>query len=142
MAGHGRRVGPASPGGGVDLQERPPAIRLGVPQGGQRPLADSVEASTASSDGATWRSVRPRVGGMGSLGHLAQPKVGQPVVVRTAISDFRQQQRIHLNDFAGLSTVAENAAYTNLAWGDSRESYLPAKRGNLVVVTLESIVND
>ena len=62
-------------------------------------------------------------------------------MVRTSISDFKQQQRIHLNDFAGLSTVAENTAYTNLAWGDRRESYTPAKRGNLVVVTLESIVN-
>ncbi|HEY3081168.1 MAG TPA: hypothetical protein VGM69_14845 [Chloroflexota bacterium] len=72
----------------------------------------------------------------------AQPKWWQPIVVRTSISDFKQQQRIHLNDFGGLSTVAENTAYTNLAWGDRRESYTPAKRGNLVVVTLESIVND
>ena len=63
-------------------------------------------------------------------------------MIRTAISDFKQQQRIHLNDFAALSTVAENAAYTNLAWGDTRETYTPAKRGNLVVVTLESIRND
>ena len=63
-------------------------------------------------------------------------------MVRTVISDFKQQQRIHLNDFASLSTVPENAAYTSLAWGDTRETYTPAKRGNLVVVTLESIRND
>jgi hypothetical protein len=74
--------------------------------------------------------------------YAAQPKWWQPLVIRTVISDFKQQQRIHLNDFASLSTVAENAAYTNLAWGDTRETYTPAKRGNLVVVTLESIRND
>jgi hypothetical protein len=74
--------------------------------------------------------------------YAAQPKWWQPLVTRNAISDFKQQQRIHLNDFASLSTVAENGAYTNLAWGDTRETYTPAKRGNLVVVTLESIRND
>src|SRR5260221_12476715 len=74
--------------------------------------------------------------------YQAQPKWWEPLVVKTAIGDFKQQQRIHLNDFASLSTVAENAAYTNLAWGDTRETYTPGKRGNLVVVTLESIVND
>jgi hypothetical protein len=74
--------------------------------------------------------------------YAAQPKWWQPLVIRTVISDFKQQQRIHLNDFASLSTVAENGAYTSLAWGDTRETYTPAKRGNLVVVTLESIRND
>lgn len=74
--------------------------------------------------------------------YAGQPKWWEPLVVKTGIADFRQQQRIHLNDFAALSTVGENAAYTNLAWGDSRETYTPAKRGNLVVVTLEMIVND
>lgn len=74
--------------------------------------------------------------------YAAQPKWWEPLVVKTAIADFKQQQRIHLNDFAALATVAENAAYTNLAWGDTRETYIPAKRGNLVVVTLEMIVND
>lgn len=74
--------------------------------------------------------------------YQTQPKWWQPIVVKASIGDFKQQQRIHLNDFAALSTVAENAAYTNLAWGDVRETYSPAKRGNLVVVTLESIVND
>ena len=74
--------------------------------------------------------------------YAAQPKWWEPLVVKTGIADFKQQQRIHLNDFAALSTVSENAAYTNLAWGDTRETYTASKRGNLVVVTLEMIVND
>jgi hypothetical protein len=53
-------------------------------------------------------------------------------VIRTVISAFKQQQRIHLNDFASQSAAPENDAYTTLAWGDTRETYTPAKRGNLV----------
>ena len=74
--------------------------------------------------------------------YAAQPKWWYPIVRRVAISDMKQQNRILLNDFASLGSVSENAAYTNLAWGDTRENYTPAKRGNLVVVTLEAILND
>jgi hypothetical protein len=74
--------------------------------------------------------------------YRGQPKWWQPFVVKSSVSDFKEQHRIHLNDFASLATVAENGAYTNLKWGDTREKYTPAKRGSLVVVTFESIVND
>jgi hypothetical protein len=47
-----------------------------------------------------------------------------------------------LNDFASLATVNENDAYANLAWDDAKETYTPAKRGNIVYVTLETIIND
>ncbi|HET7767703.1 MAG TPA: Mu-like prophage major head subunit gpT family protein, partial [Chloroflexota bacterium] len=58
------------------------------------------------------------------------------------LANFKSQDRVRLHDFSSLSTVAEGAAYTNLAWDDSREAYAPAKRGNLVVVTREAILND
>jgi hypothetical protein len=60
----------------------------------------------------------------------------------TPLANFRSQDRVRLHDFSSLSTVAEGAAYTNLAWDDSREAYAPAKRGNLVVITREAILND
>ena len=78
---------------------------------------------------------------------LVQDYEGQPqdwrrfCVVR-AIKDFKSQDRIRLFDFASLSTVAEGAAYTNLAWDDAKEAYTPAKKGNMVVVTREAILND
>ncbi len=78
---------------------------------------------------------------------LVQDYAGQPqdwrrfCVVR-AIRDYKSQDRIRLHDFGSLSTVAEGAAYTNLPWDDSRETYSPAKKGNLVVVTREAILND
>jgi hypothetical protein len=62
--------------------------------------------------------------------------------VRIPISNMQTQNRILLADFAALSAVAENGAYANLAWADSKETWTPAKKGNLVYVTLEMILND
>ena len=56
--------------------------------------------------------------------------------------DFKAQDRVKTHDFASLATVNEGAAYQNLSWDDRKESYTPAKRGNLVVVTRETILND
>ena len=74
--------------------------------------------------------------------YRGQPRWWGPVVSRTSIRDMKDQTRVLLNDFAALSTVAENGAYTNLAWGDTKETYTPGKKGNLVTVTLEMIMND
>jgi hypothetical protein len=63
-------------------------------------------------------------------------------VIKVPVMDMKQQHRLRLNDFAALSSVSENGAYTNLAWGDARENYTPTKFGNLVVVTLETFLND
>lgn len=74
--------------------------------------------------------------------YAAQPKWWKPIVVETPVRDMKEQERIRLNDFASLSSVSENGAYTNLAWDDAKETYTPAKRGNIVYVTLETIIND
>ncbi|MBI2952805.1 MAG: Mu-like prophage major head subunit gpT family protein [Chloroflexi bacterium] len=66
----------------------------------------------------------------------------RPFVSVSSIKDMRTQTRVLLNDFAALATVNENGAYANLAWGDSAETYTPTKRGNLVTITLEMIMND
>lgn len=48
-----------------------------------------------------------------------------------------------LNDFASLTEIAtENTAYSNLAWDDAAETYTPVKHGNIVYITLETIIND
>ena len=72
----------------------------------------------------------------------AQPQDWKKFCVIRSIRDYKPQYRVLLHDFAALGTVNENAAYTNLAWDDTRETYTPAKRGNLVVVTREAILND
>ncbi len=71
-----------------------------------------------------------------------QPQDWRRFVTIRALRDFKAQDRIRLHDFASLSTVSEGSAYTNLAWDDTRETYAPVKKGNLVVVTREAILND
>jgi hypothetical protein len=74
--------------------------------------------------------------------YQGQPQDWRRFCTIRAIRDFKTQDRIRLFDFSSLSTVAENATYPNLPWDDARETYTPAKRGNLVVVTREMILND
>ncbi len=72
----------------------------------------------------------------------AQPKWWRPLVSVVNLRDMRQQTRVLLNDFGALAPVAENQAYNNVAWGDTEETYNVGKRGNLVYVSMESIIND
>ncbi len=58
------------------------------------------------------------------------------------IKDFKQQTRVRLGSFGSLSTVAEDTAYTTISPQDSAATYVPTKRGNLVTVSRETIVND
>ena len=74
--------------------------------------------------------------------YQGQSRWWEQVCVRVGLSDMRTQTRVLLNDFASLATVAENGAYQNAAWGDTKETYTPGKRGNLVYVTMETIIND
>ncbi|MGH2356199.1 MAG: Mu-like prophage major head subunit gpT family protein, partial [Chloroflexota bacterium] len=74
--------------------------------------------------------------------YAGQPQDWRKFSVIRALRDFKSQDRIRLHDFGSLSTVAEGAAYTNLPWDDAKEAYAPTKKGNLVVVTREAILND
>ena len=74
--------------------------------------------------------------------YQAWPSEWQKFTTITAIKDFKQQDRIRLGAFGSLSTVAEDAAYTTLTLSDTRAIYTPTKRGNLVQVTRETIIND
>jgi hypothetical protein len=74
--------------------------------------------------------------------YQAWPSEWQKFSTITAIKDFKQQDRVRLGNFGSLSTVAEDAAYTTLTVTDVRAIYTPTKRGNLVQITRETIVND
>ena len=74
--------------------------------------------------------------------YQAWPSEWQKFCTTAPIRDFKQQDRIRLGAFGSLSTVAEDAAYTTISLSDTRATYTPAKRGNLVAVTRETIVND
>jgi hypothetical protein len=74
--------------------------------------------------------------------YQAWPAEWQKFCVIAPIKDFRQQSRVRLGAFGSLSTVAEDTAYTSITLTDSAAVYVPTKRGNLVTVSRETIVND
>ena len=74
--------------------------------------------------------------------YQAWPSEWQKFVTITPIKDFRLQSRIRLGAFGSLSTVNEDTAYTTISLSDTQATYSPGKRGNLVAVTRETIVND
>ena len=74
--------------------------------------------------------------------YQAWPAEWQRFVTISPIKDFKQQTRVRLGAFGSLSTVAEDTAYTTISLTDTAATYVPTKRGNLVTVSRETIVND
>jgi hypothetical protein len=58
------------------------------------------------------------------------------------VRDFKQQSRVRFGAFGSLPIVAEDTAYTAVTLTDSAATYVPQKRGNLVTVSREVIIND
>jgi len=74
--------------------------------------------------------------------YQAWPAEWQKFVSIVPIKDFKQQTRVRLGAFASLPIVAEDSTYTTLALQDSASTYVAQKRGNLVSVSRETIIND
>ncbi|HEU0001976.1 MAG TPA: Mu-like prophage major head subunit gpT family protein [Ktedonobacteraceae bacterium] len=74
--------------------------------------------------------------------YQAWPAEWQRFVTIAPIKDFKQQTRVRLGAFGSLSTVAEDTAYSTISLTDTAATYVPTKRGNLVTVSRETIVND
>ncbi len=74
--------------------------------------------------------------------YQAWPAEWQRFTVITPIKDFKQQTRVRLGAFGSLSTVAEDTAYSTISLTDTAATYVPAKRGNIVTVSRETIIND
>ena len=58
------------------------------------------------------------------------------------IRDFKQQTRVRFGAFGSLPIVAEDTAYSTVSLADSAATYVAQKRGNLVTVSREVIIND
>ncbi len=74
--------------------------------------------------------------------YQAWPAEWQKFVTIAPIRDFKQQTRVRLGAFNSLSIVPEDSAYTTQTLQDSAATYVPQKRGNIVSVTRETIIND
>lgn len=70
------------------------------------------------------------------------PAEWQKFCTITPIRDFKQQTRVRLGAFGSLPLVAEDTAYTTVSLTDTAATYVPQKRGNLVTVSREAIIND
>src|SRR5581483_7810634 len=114
------------------------ALVTGVVQPELSIVREANEVTTAVLNQALLNSMTKRL----IADYAGQPQDWRRFCTVVAIRDFKSQDRVRLFDFGSLSTVAEGAAYVNLAWDDAKESYTPQKRGNTVVVTREAIIND
>ena len=74
--------------------------------------------------------------------YQAWPAEWQKFVTIVAIRDFKQQSRVRLGAFGSLPVVAEDTPYSAVTLTDSAATYVPQKRGNLVTVSRETIIND
>jgi len=74
--------------------------------------------------------------------YQAWPAEWQKFVTIAPIRDFKQQTRVRLGAFASLPVVPEDSAYTAVTLQDSAATYVPQKRGNIVSVSRETIIND
>ena len=74
--------------------------------------------------------------------YQAWPAEWQKFTTIAPIRDFKQQTRVRMGHFGSLSIVPEDSAYTTLTLQDGAATYVPQKRGNIVTVSRETIIND
>lgn len=77
----------------------------------------------------------------------AQPKWWESLVKQTTITNFKTQERILLHNFGSLTQrtirgAGAGAEYTELTWGETKETFAPSVYGNIVTVTREAIIDD
>ena len=74
--------------------------------------------------------------------YQAWPAEWQRFCTIAPIRDFKQQSRVRFGAFGSLPVVAEDTAYSTVSLTDSAATYVPQKRGNLVTISREVIIND
>jgi phage major head subunit gpT-like protein len=120
---------------GASLRE-PELIR--VDEAAPIPRITEADTTTASFSYLLGTSMNKRL----LKDYQAWPAEWQRFCTIVPIKDFKQQTRVRLGAFGSLSTVAEDTAYSTITLQDTAATYVPTKRGNLVTVSRETIVND
>ncbi len=113
--------------GQIHVSENAPVTRI-----------SEVDTTTASFSYLLGTSMNKRL----LKDYQAWPAEWQRFVVLAPIKDFKQQSRVRLGSFGSLSTVPEDTTYTSITLTDTAATYVPTKRGNLVTVSRETIIND
>jgi phage major head subunit gpT-like protein len=133
---YARVTGTADPWAGLTDQSQLGNIRVSE----SAPIARITEAdtTTASFSYLLGTSMNKRL----LKDYQAWPAEWQKFVTIVPIRDFKQQTRVRLGAFGSLPIVAEDTAYQAVTLQDSAATYVPQKRGNLVTVSRETIIND
>lgn len=113
--------------GEIQISEHAPLLRI-----------SETDTTTASFSYLLGTSMNKRL----LRDYQAWPAEWSRFVSIVPIRDFKQQSRVRLGAFGSLSVVAEDSAYTAVSLTDSAATYTPQKRGNLVTISRETIVND
>ncbi|HEV2581368.1 MAG TPA: Mu-like prophage major head subunit gpT family protein [Ktedonobacteraceae bacterium] len=113
--------------GAIQISEHAPVVRI-----------TEADTTTASFSYLLGTSMNKRL----LRDYQAWPAEWQKFCTIAPIKDFKQQVRVRLGAFGSLSTVAEDTAYSTISLSDTAATYVPSKRGNLVTVSRETIVND
>ena len=112
--------------------------RIRVDESAPIPRISEADTTTASFSYLLGTSMNKRL----LKDYQAWPAEWQRFCTVVPIKDFKQQTRVRLGAFGSLSTVAEDTAYSTISLSDTAATYVPAKRGNLVTVSRETIIND
>lgn len=133
---YARVTGDASLAGGISSNSR--LGNIAISESAPITRINEADTTTASFSYLLGTSMNKRL----LKDYQAWPAEWQKFCVIAPIKDFRQQSRIRFGAFGSLSTVAEDTAYTSITLQDTAATYVPTKRGNLVTVSRETIVND
>jgi len=75
--------------------------------------------------------------------YQAQPALWRVIATVERLDNFKTQERVRWGGYGDLATVSEGASYTEFTDpSDQEATYTPIKRGNLVSITREVILND
>jgi hypothetical protein len=120
-------ISSASQLGAIAIHESAPVVRI-----------SEADTTTASFSYLLGTSMNKRL----LKDYQAWPAEWMKFCTVAPIRDFKQQSRVRLGAFGSLSIVAEDTEYTTVTMTDSAATYVPQKRGNLVRVSRETIIND
>jgi hypothetical protein len=133
---YARVTGDSSLAAGISGLSQLGSIR--VAESAPLPRITEADTTTASFSYLLGTSMNKRL----LKDYQAWPAEWQKFCSIIPIRDFKQQTRVRLGAFGSLPIVAEDTAYSAVTLSDSAATYVPQKRGNLVTVSRETIIND
>lgn len=136
LEAYARVTGTSNLGGGISDRSQIGSIRVNEAAPVDR--ITEADTTTASFSYLLGTSMNKRL----LKDYQAWPAEWTKFTTIAPIRDFKQQSRVRFGAFGSLPIVAEDTAYTTATLSDSASTYVAQKRGQLVTVSRETIIND